>query len=110
MDTTFNYPSDFVYNAETCEVESVEEHFISNQCALNFIVNTSVVGTCIVNSMEDKPCPLAKDVFNFGIDDLSYHLIQDGLDKQNKPNFIVGSESFPCFWLKGSYCKTRKIL
>jgi hypothetical protein len=78
MDAMFNRPSEFAYSGETCEVESLEEHF--SQCALNFTMNTLVAGTFVVNSMEDKPIPPAEDVYNSRMDDMSYHSIQDGLD------------------------------
>ncbi len=114
MDVVFNYLSDFAYDTETYEVESMEEHLISSQCALNFAMNTLATGTSTVNSMEDEPNPPIEDVLSFGMDDLSYYFIQDGVDQENELNFSVKENSkvspfHVCFWLKGSSCKTRKI-
>jgi hypothetical protein len=47
---------------------------------LNSTANTLVVGTFIVDLMENEPNLLTKNVFSSGMDGLSYHPIQDGLD------------------------------
>lgn len=79
MDVIVNHPNEFTYDEETSEVESVEEHF--SQCALNFVMNISVVGTFVVDSIEDKPTLLVENVYSFGMDNMSYHSIHDGLNQ-----------------------------
>jgi hypothetical protein len=78
MDITLDCPNDFVYDIKTCEVESMEEHFISDQCGLNSSTNTLVTWTSIINSIEDESNPLAKDVFS--LEWTTYPIIQFKMD------------------------------
>jgi hypothetical protein len=43
--------------------------------------------------MEDKPSPPIEDVLSSRMDYFSYHSIQDGIDKENEPNFGVEENS-----------------
>jgi hypothetical protein len=55
MDAVLNHPNNIVYDAKTCEVESMEERPISGQCVLNSNAIISAVDTSDIDSMEDKP-------------------------------------------------------
>jgi hypothetical protein len=75
MDVVLKHPNNFAYDAETCEVESKEEHPIFGQRVLNSNENTLAIDTSDVDSMEDKPNSPIEDVLNFGMDNLSYYSI-----------------------------------
>jgi hypothetical protein len=93
MDGVLNRPNDLIYDANTCEVESMEERPISHKCALNSIANISTIETSVIESMENEPSPPIEDVLSSIMDDFSYHSIQDGVDQENKPNFSVEENS-----------------
>jgi hypothetical protein len=93
MDGMLNCPNDLTYDADTCEVELVEERPISCKCALNFTTNTSTTVTFVIQSMENEPNPPIENVLSYRMDDFSYHSTQDGVDQENKPNFGVEENS-----------------